>query len=130
MQLHPHFLFNTFNTIAMLVRQGRSDEAVEMIAGLGALLHYVLDPASDHEVPLEQEIAFLKSYLEIEQIRFEQGLDVRLDIAPDVLEAWVPSLLLQPLASGDCLLVLRDGTELASSRTYSEQRRRALSPLS
>ncbi|MGI9174882.1 MAG: sensor histidine kinase, partial [Rhodothermales bacterium] len=107
MQLHPHFLFNTFNTIAMLVRQGHSEEAVEMIAGLGTLLRYVLEHANEQEVPLAEELEFLQSYLDIEQIRFGQGLDVRLDIAPEVLEAQVPSLLLQPLVEN----AIRHGIE-------------------
>ena len=107
MQLHPHFLFNTFNTIAMLVRQGRSEEAVEMIAGLGTLLRYVLEHAGEQEVSLAEELEFLQSYLDIEQIRFERGLDVRMDIAPETLKAHVPSLLLQPLVEN----AIRHGIE-------------------
>ena len=78
-----------------------------MIAGLGMLLRYVLEHASEQEVPLAEELEFLQSYLDIEQIRFEQGLDVRLDIAPEVLAAQVPSLLLQPLVEN----AIRHGIE-------------------
>ncbi len=107
MQLHPHFLFNTLNTIAMLVRQQREEDAVEMLAGLGELLRYVLDHAGDQEVTLEEEIALLRSYVALEQIRFDGRLTLDLDLAPDVLKARVPALLLQPLVEN----AIRHGIE-------------------
>lgn len=97
MQLQPHFLFNTFNTIAMLVRQQRHDAAVDTIAQLSDLLRYVLDHARTQTVPLEREVAVLKSYLAIEQIRFGDRLETRVEIDPAAQEALVPSLLLQPM---------------------------------
>lgn len=97
LQLHPHFLFNTFHTIAMLVRQERGEEAVNTIAELSDFLRYVLDTMGAQEVNLEREIDFLKSYTAIEQIRFKDRLDVQIDVTPDALPALVPNLILQPL---------------------------------
>ena len=96
MQLNPHFLFNAMNSISMLVRGGRSAEAVRMLAGLGDLLRDVLEEDRPHEVPLRDELAFLERYLAIEQIRADR-LQVRMEVAPDALDAQVPTLILQPI---------------------------------
>jgi LytS/YehU family sensor histidine kinase len=96
MQLHPHFLFNILQTIAALIR--RDAEAAErMLARLGDLLRIVLDRGEQSMVPLSQELEFVRKYLEIEQIRFGERLHVDWEIAPEVLEAEVPTLILQPL---------------------------------
>ena len=97
MQLHPHFLFNAFHTVAMLVRQKRDEEAVDMIAGLGTLLRYVLDNALEQKVTLRQELNLLQHYLDIERVRFRDRLDVSLIVDTEVYDAAVPNILLQPL---------------------------------
>lgn len=97
MQLNPHFLFNTMNSIAMLVRRGDSAQAVRMLAGLSELLRYVLEEKPPQEVPLRQELAFVERYLEIERARFPDRLRVTIDATPDALDALVPNLVLQPL---------------------------------
>lgn len=97
MQLHPHFLFNALHTIGQLVRTGQDARAVQVVAGLGDLLRRVLDGAATHEVPLKQELEFLKSYVDIEQIRFADRLKVVVTADPDTLDAQVPHLILQPL---------------------------------
>ena len=97
MQLHPHFLFNALHTIAALVRTGDQKNAVRVTAGLGSLLRRMLDEARDQEVPLQQELDFIRSYLEIEQLRFPDRLTVKIDAAPDLLDAPVPQFILQPL---------------------------------
>jgi signal transduction histidine kinase len=96
MQLNPHFLFNALNSISMLVRGGRSGEAVRMLAGLGDLLRGVLEEERPNEVPLREELDFLTRYLAIEQIRADR-LQVRMDVAPELMDARVPNLILQPL---------------------------------
>ena len=96
MQLHPHFLFNTLNAISALMhRDVRA--ADRMLARLGDLLRMTLDAAATQEVPLQQELRFLETYLEIEQTRFGERLAVRMQVEPELLEALVPHLLLQPL---------------------------------
>jgi two-component system LytT family sensor kinase len=97
MQLNPHFLFNTMNTIAMLVRKQERDEAVRTLAGLSDLLRYVLEDSRTHEVPLRQELEFVERYLAIEQIRFADRLRVSIVAQPDTLDAHVPNLILQPI---------------------------------
>ncbi|MGE0555434.1 MAG: sensor histidine kinase [Gemmatimonadales bacterium] len=97
MQLNPHFLFNTMNTIAMLVRRGDGAQAVEMLAGLSDLLRHVLVDSPPQETSLRNELAFIERYLEIERVRFADRLQVTIDVPPDLLDAEVPSLVLQPL---------------------------------
>jgi two-component system LytT family sensor kinase len=96
MQLQPHFLFNTLNAVAELVHTD-PDAADLMITRLGRLLRLSLDNAGHQVVPLRQEIDFLRVYLEIEQVRFQDRLQVVWDVAPETLEAAVPTLLWQPV---------------------------------
>jgi signal transduction histidine kinase len=95
-QLHPHFLFNALNTISSLVHHDAA-AADRMIARLSGLLRRALDEAGTSEVPLREELAFLESYLEIEQARFEDRLAVSWAVDPAALDARVPHLILQPL---------------------------------
>jgi two-component system, LytTR family, sensor kinase len=95
-QLHPHFLFNTLHTISALMH--RDIEAADaMLAQLSDLLRLTLERVGTQEVALKEELDFLEKYLEIEQTRFGERLQVRLNIDPDTLDAAVPNFLLQPL---------------------------------
>ena len=97
LQLQPHFLFNTLHAIASLVRDGEQRPAVTMIAGLSDLLRYSLDNAGRNVVPLDEELEVVQRYLEIQQTRFSDRLEVTLHVADDTRDAAVPTLLLQPL---------------------------------
>jgi hypothetical protein len=97
MQLQPHFLFNTLNGVAMLIRSGDPERAVEMIALLGEVLRALLRTSSDLEAPVASELALLRKYLEIEQIRFGDRLRVAWHVDDDVTGALVPPLILQPV---------------------------------
>lgn len=96
MQLHPHFLFNTLNTISELMHHDIR-AADEMMVRLGDFLRLTLDPSVSQEVTLEKELEFLKHYLEIEQIRFKDRLKIEMRIQPETRRARVPYLLLQPV---------------------------------
>jgi len=96
MQLHPHFLFNTLNSISGLMLED-VDTANRMLIGLSDLLRISLENIGTNEVTLKQELEYLKIYLEIEHTRFQDRLTVSIDIGPDTLEAQVPNLILQPL---------------------------------
>jgi len=98
MQLHPHFLFNTLNSITSLIRNNRSREAEDVVAGLGELLRRALDHRQEAMATLERELDFVRRYFEIERVRFQDRLQVEYDIMPECLPALVPSLMLQPLA--------------------------------
>jgi LytS/YehU family sensor histidine kinase len=96
MQLHPHFLFNTLHSISALVHKN-PDAADKMIARLGDFLRLTLENSGAQEVSLQEELEFLKCYLEIERIRFAERLTVQLDIEPQTLDARLPNLILQPI---------------------------------
>jgi len=96
-QIEPHFLFNTLNTIAGLVREDKNDEAISMIAGLSKFLRRTLEDSNRQEVALSEEMDFVRRYLEIQQVRFSDRLQLTVDVSDKVLAARVPSLILQPM---------------------------------
>jgi LytS/YehU family sensor histidine kinase len=96
MQLHPHFLFNTLHSISSLLHVD-VEAADRMVARLGDFLRLTLDNSENQEVTLEQELEFLRCYLDIELTRFQDRLTVDLEIAPATLTAQVPNLILQPI---------------------------------
>jgi signal transduction histidine kinase len=95
-QLHPHFLFNALNTISALMHRDVK-AADRMLVRLSELLRAALDHTSEQEVMLAEELNFLESYLEIEQTRLAERLTVEVDVPPNVLDAIVPHMILQPL---------------------------------
>jgi signal transduction histidine kinase len=97
MQLQPHFLFNTLNAIMVLVRQQNAGRAEEMLDRLSDLLRCVLDEGEAQEVPLHRELDYVRLYLSIEQIRFDERLQVSFAIDPAALDAAVPHMALQPI---------------------------------
>jgi sensor histidine kinase YesM len=96
MQLHPHFLFNTLHSISALLYKD-TEAADKMIARLGDFLRLTLENAGTQEVTLQQELEFLKCYLEIERIRFHDRLVTNLDVDAKALDTPVPNLILQPI---------------------------------
>jgi two-component system LytT family sensor kinase len=95
-QLHPHFLFNTLNTISGLIRTD-VEAADVMIDQLGDLLRMTLHTSGIQEVSLKDELDVLQKYVEIEQTRLGDRLRVKMHVQPETLDAQVPNLLLQPL---------------------------------
>jgi two-component system LytT family sensor kinase len=122
LQLHPHFLFNTLNTVTALVATDpRAAERV--ITGLSELLRLSFHHAAEHEVPLERELEILRRYVEIQHVRFSDRLRVDVRVDAEARRALVPNLILQPLvenairhgiaprAAGGCVEIhaVRDG---------------------
>jgi len=95
-QLNPHFLFNTLHSIAELVHENPK-LAESLILRLGELLRQVLRSSTLPDVPLAEEIDFVRGYVEIEQMRLGERLQVKWDLELEALQARVPSLILQPL---------------------------------
>ncbi|RKG92365.1 sensor histidine kinase [Corallococcus terminator] len=96
-QLHPHFLFNTLNAISVLVRKQDTVGSIRMLTGVSELLRMALHNTGRQHVPFHEDLDFLERYLDIEQTRFQDRLQVVRAIDPATLGALVPSLILQPL---------------------------------
>ena len=121
-QIHPHFLFNTLNSIATLVREGRCDDAVTAMAALGGLLRSSMRLSDEVDTSLKGELRLIEDYLRLEQYRMDDRLNVQYDIDPEALEARVPNMLLQPLVENAIIHGLADlgpggGIRLAAVRT-------------
>jgi DNA-binding LytR/AlgR family response regulator len=96
MQMHPHFLFNALNSVAELIHEDPI-AAERMLTRLGELLRIYMQSSETHEISLTEEVDFLRRYLEIQKLRFEERLTVRIRLDPGTENAAVPSLILQPL---------------------------------
>jgi two-component system LytT family sensor kinase len=96
-QIKPHFLFNTLNSLSTLVLRGARDDAETMIMNLSSFLRSCLEIESENLVTLAEETALQKLYLDIEQVRFPNRLEVNFAIPPETRSELVPSLILQPL---------------------------------
>ena len=97
MQLEPHFLFNTLNSIASLVDLHRNDEASLALGHLNTILRTALERGTPAKVPFHEELKAIESYLAIQKLRFSDRLEVRFDTSPEALDGLVPSFLLQPI---------------------------------
>jgi len=124
-QLNPHFLFNTLNAISTLILSSELSTANTMVSKLGNFLRYSLDNDPLQKVTLEHEISTMNLYLAIEQVRFEDRLNVEIDIDPAATEALVPSLLLQPLVENSIKYAVAasetGGTISIKARVFSKE---------
>jgi signal transduction histidine kinase len=114
MQLNPHFLFNSLNAIAVLVRDQQTRDASRMLELLAGVLRQVLHAETRQEVALEEELRFVEQYLAIEQVRFSDRLQVRWSVDPAVRDALVPELILQPLVENAIRHGVAKRTELGT----------------
>lgn len=96
-QLNPHFMFNTLNAIGSLVETGRTREAGEMIDRLSTFLRATLGADGAPDTPLDEELAMIEAYLDIEAVRFRDRLSVVVDVPEALRRARVPTFVLQPL---------------------------------
>lgn len=97
LEIQPHFLFNTLNTIAALIRIKANDKALDMLLGLSELMRTTIDRAPTHVSPLGAEVEFVKRYIDLQRARFGDQLDVRYAIDSTCDADAVPTFLLQPL---------------------------------
>lgn len=114
-QINPHFLLNTFNTLAGLISVGRKEASEHVVLNLSHFLRHTLTRTPSELIPLNDEVAMLRRYLEIEEARFGSRLSIDYDIAPGCERALVPALILLPLAENSIKYALarsEDGIEV------------------
>jgi two-component system LytT family sensor kinase len=118
-QLQPHFLFNTLNSIVGLIRNNENRAAVHMTTQLSDLLRQLLAYSGKPEATLREEIEMTRRYLEIQQARFSDRLQIEMELDPETLEAKVPSLILQPIVENALRhgIAKRAGKSLVALRT-------------
>lgn len=97
LEIQPHFLFNTLNAIAALIRTGSNARALEMLLKLSDLMRQTLDRSQEPLVSLDAEVAFTRQYLDLQRLRFGERLRLAYDIDEGCADALVPTLLLQPI---------------------------------
>jgi signal transduction histidine kinase len=107
-QLHPHFLFNTLNTLSSLIYQD-VEAADRVIRDLSTLLRLALDNAGRHTVPLSDEVRFVEVYLDIMKTRYPDRLEITRDIDESAAAVDVPNLLLQPIVENS----IKHGLEIS-----------------
>ncbi len=121
-QLNPHFLFNTLNAISTLILVKDNDTANGMVTKLSDFLRYSLDKDPMKKVTLENEIDALQLYLGIEKVRFEERLQVEIDIPQECKRALVPSMILQPIAENSikhAIAVQEQGGKITVKASHS-----------
>jgi LytS/YehU family sensor histidine kinase len=97
LEIQPHFLFNTLNAIAALIRRKANDRALDMLVRLSSLMRQTLDRPEEALLPLDAEVAFTRQYVDLQQVRFADRLDVRYHIDEACRDLAVPTFLFQPL---------------------------------
>nr|MBP8976260.1 histidine kinase [Bacteroidota bacterium] len=96
-QLHPHFLFNTLNTLSTLILKKDKEQVLAMLRLLQKFLTTTLMEDAHKEIPLEEELQYISQYLQIEKVRFQNRLVVKEKIDPETADGAVPRFLLQPI---------------------------------
>lgn len=97
LEIQPHFFFNTLNAISALIRSKSNDRALDMLVGLGELMRQTLGRTGEQLVTLDDEMEFTRRYVDLQQVRFADRLDVKYEVADECRELRVPTFVLQPL---------------------------------
>jgi len=96
-QMNPHFIFNILNSIQSLILQSKTKDALQYLGSLGSMIRMNLENVSEEYIPIEEEIRFLKKYIEIEELRFKKRFQVELKNDIPEVNILVPPMLIQPI---------------------------------
>lgn len=101
-QVHPHFLFNSLNTITSLIRLGKNEDAVSSLQAISSLLRYTLRDRQQL-VKIKEEIHSVKMYLKIQEMRFGKRLEWEIHCPEKYMDIEIPMLSIQPLVENACI---------------------------
>ncbi|MCB0665728.1 MAG: histidine kinase, partial [Saprospiraceae bacterium] len=96
-QMNPHFLFNILNNLQEMILAGETELAQTYLTKFSRLMRMILNISSREYIRIEDEIDFLKLYLELEQLRFDHQLKISIEADPDLLTEEIPVFMIQPL---------------------------------
>jgi LytS/YehU family sensor histidine kinase len=116
LEIRPHFLFNTLNSISALIRIHDNERALSMLVGLSDLMRTSLERPPSGLVTVDEELALLQRYVAIQQVRFAERVSVAFDIDDDSRRLGIPMLLLQPLVENAYRHGVKDGTDRLAIR--------------
>ncbi|MEK3913076.1 sensor histidine kinase [Paenibacillus sp. FSL H7-0331] len=121
-QFNPHFLYNTLETIHGLAKLKGDEQIGEMVYLLGSLLRESISRKGD-VIGLKDEVAFVAKYLEIHRIMYEDKIEVGYEMAPDVMDCWVPKFILQPLVENSIVhgIEMKPGQGFVGIMAYREK---------
>jgi two-component system, LytTR family, sensor kinase len=120
LRLQPHFLFNSLHAISALVLESPRD-ANRMITRLSDLLRLTLNRTRSSFVPLDQELDLLGHYIALQELRFGDHLSIKLTVSPDVGNAEVPALLLQPIVENAVRHAIGEGGRAARVDVFARR---------
>ena len=120
-QVNPHFLFNALNSLSALVMVGRGEQAERMIQSISRFYRHSLAAEPTADVPLEDEIALQRHYLEIEAVRFPERLQCEFDVPPELMGACVPGMILQPLVENSIKYAVSTTTRAVTIRIAARE---------
>jgi two-component system, LytTR family, sensor kinase len=126
-QLNPHFLFNSLNGVATLIRENNRPDASKMVSTLSDFLRATLHRVDVPQITISEELVFLDQYLQLQQLRFAERLRVEIDVQEDTYSALIPTLILQPLIENavqhGVLMRESGGSVLVSIRRHGDELR-------
>ena len=98
-QMNPHFIFNCLNSINHMILHGKPDDASRYLTKFSKLIRMVLENSEHNTIALEDEIAMLEAYIQLEALRFKEKIKYEIEVDPEIYEQeiHVPSMILQPL---------------------------------
>ncbi len=126
MQIHPHFLFNTHNSILSLILQSENEKAAQMLNKLSNLLRKTIETQDEECVPLSKELEIADLYLDLQSVRFADRLKYIRDVAQETLDAKVPFFILQPLVENAIIHGVEKSTDVSELKVEVKKRNNRL----
>lgn len=121
MQIHPHFLFNTHNSILSLILKNESEKAAEMLNKLSNLLRKTIETQDEERVPLSKELEIADLYLDLQAVRFSERLKYTRNVSADSLGVKVPFFILQPLVENAVIHGVENNAELSELKLEAKR---------
>ncbi len=123
-QMNPHFMYNCLNSIQNLIQQNKNDDAYKYISRFADLLRQILKNSEKNEIPINEEITAIATYLELESLRFNFTYNIEIDEKLDVFNTYIPGMLIQPHVENAIIhgLLNKNGEKNLNLKLYTENK--------